>query len=93
MSVLILSAPSPPRNVSVTVLNPTAIRVMWEAPKQLNPESVWYEVFWRTESVVEGVRRKGEQPVPSDLADENNSVDLLKLIAGQDYLIWVCIFI
>ncbi|XP_075227577.1 receptor protein-tyrosine kinase sevenless [Lycorma delicatula] len=83
-------APSAPRDVMVTVINPTAVRVMWEPPKQLNAESVWYEVLWRTETVVEGVRRKGEQPVLNNPSENNlNSVDLLKLIPGQDYLIWV----
>lgn len=86
------TAPSAPRDVMVTVINPTAVRVMWEPPKQLNAESVWYEVLWRTETVVEGVRRKGEQPVLNNPSENNlNSVDLLKLIPGQDYLIWVCI--
>lgn len=85
-------APSPPRNVTVLPLDPTAVEVFWYPPKELNDQSVSYEIHWKTEGTVAGVRQSGELPVmeqPKDYFVAHKSVTIEKLIPGQLYLIWV----
>lgn len=86
-------APSPPQNVTVAVLDPTVVEVSWYPPKDLNDRIVWYEVHWRTEGTIAGVRQSGEQIVPeTDRTDDIKTykrVKIKKLLPGQLYLIWV----
>lgn len=91
------SAPTPPQNVSAIVLNPTMVEVKWLPPIELNGESVLYEIHWRTEGTIHGVRQKGEQTVFRD-KDSSNSLNnipkykvttLSKLSPNQGYKLWV----
>lgn len=85
-------APSSPRNTTVRVLDPTSAEVSWYPPEELNDQSVSYEVRWKTEGTVAGVRQSGEQPVP-ELPEfypkDYKSVVIKKLVPGQSYLFWV----
>uniref|UniRef100_T1HB35 Tyrosine-protein kinase receptor n=1 Tax=Rhodnius prolixus TaxID=13249 RepID=T1HB35_RHOPR len=58
-------APSPPEHISAIVLSPNTVEVSWEPPRLLNSETVWYEVVWTSESLVDGARHRGEQVVTS----------------------------
>lgn len=88
-----ITAPSPPQNVTAVVLNPTSVRVLWCPPLQLNAEHISYEVFWKREGIVEGVRHQRGQAVVKDSPSLHNSnvkwIDLQKLMPGQEYIVWV----
>lgn len=47
------------------MLSPNTVEVSWEPPRLLNSETVWYEVVWTSESLVDGARHRGEQVVTS----------------------------
>lgn len=86
-------APSPPQNVTAVVIDPTVIEVQWFPPKELNDRTVWYEIHWRTEGTVAGVRQSGEQIVQEndgmDMFRSYKNVAIKKLVPGQLYLVWV----
>lgn len=94
--ILLFLAPTPPQNVSALVLNPTMVEVKWLPPKELNGESVLYEIHWRTESPVHGIWQKGEQIVFRDKESTNlNQIPkfrirtLSDLMPNLSYIIWV----
>ena len=86
-------APSPPQNVTAVILNPTSVRVLWCPPLQLNSEHISYEVFWKREGIVEGLRHQRGQALLKDSPTLQNSnvkwIDLQKLMPGQEYVVWV----
>lgn len=87
-------APSQPRQVTATVLNPTLIQVKWLPPTEFNDHAVSYEVHWKTEGIVSGMRQSGEFVVGivDDLETPQNtsrSVQVRKLIPGRLYQVWV----
>lgn len=73
------------------------VEVKWLPPEELNGESVLYEIHWRTEGTINGVRQKGEQVVFRDKESLNSlnkipkyKVKILsKLSQNQTYLLWV----
>lgn len=76
----------------MTIRNPTSVKVQWLPPKEFNDFEVWYEIHWKTEGMVAGVRPKGEQAVQGnglELPKEIQTADLLTLMPGQRYIIWV----
>lgn len=82
-----------PRNVTITVLNPTLLKVSWLPPEEFNGDTVYYEIHWQTESTVSGIRQKSDQTVM-----ENNNVAfdlkpfsayLPKISPNETYLVWV----
>lgn len=88
----IFAAPSKPENVSATILNPTLVEVSWSPPREINGDSVWYEIHWQTEGDSNGIRQKGEQIVPSPtLKDSTNNyyAQLYKLSPNETYSIWI----
>lgn len=84
-------APSTPENVTATVLTPNTVEVRWISGNASADKTIWYQVHWRTEGVVAGVRQSGEQIVenPERVGDFLTGVIIRKLIPGQTYLIWV----
>ncbi|KAK6636659.1 hypothetical protein RUM43_010321 [Polyplax serrata] len=84
-------APSTPENVTATVLTPNTVEVRWISGNASADKTIWYQVHWRTEGVVAGVRQSGEQIVenPERAGDFLTGVIIRKLIPGQTYLIWV----
>ncbi|XP_044740104.1 proto-oncogene tyrosine-protein kinase ROS [Chrysoperla carnea] len=76
-------APSKAENVTVSVLNPTSIKVNWDPPIEINDETVSYEVHWRTEEAI-GNRQKGEL----ETMYERQAV-LQKLLQNHMYSIWI----
>jgi hypothetical protein len=82
------TAPSPPEQVNAVVLSPHSLQVSWCPPKVINSQTISYEVLWRSDSSLEGVRHNGEKSLSQD--DSNiTSVVLDKLISGQEYVVWV----
>lgn len=85
-------APSSPQNVSAKVLTPNVVEVNWLlSPNKSIDKTVSYQVHWRTEGIVAGVRQSGEQIVEKTDRFNNSSFSIIikKLIPGQTYLIWV----
>nr|CAD7570351.1 unnamed protein product [Timema californicum] len=82
-------APSPPRNVTAVVLNPTVVEVSWLPPQEFNDETVSYQVHWRSEEMVGGERRKGEKIVSGPSFPDAIQTASLSLLAGQTYFILV----
>jgi len=90
-------APSKPREVSAKVITPNFIQVHWQPPLEFNDQAVWYEVHWKTEGFVSGMRQSGEFVVGiSDTLDniENSTkiAQVHKLIPGQLYQVWVRVY-
>ncbi|XP_025828950.1 proto-oncogene tyrosine-protein kinase ROS isoform X3 [Agrilus planipennis] len=85
-------APSKPRNVSATVLNPNMAEIVWAPPEKLNGEFVSYEIHWQTEST-HGIRQKGEQEVKNLQKHVANDTlftsTLSKLAPNETYSIWI----
>lgn len=84
-------APSAPQNVTAMVLNPNSVAVNWVSTNNSIDKTISYQVHWRTEGMVAGVRQSGEQIVEKADPDGSSqfSVVVRKLIPGQTYLIWV----
>ncbi|XP_046814673.1 proto-oncogene tyrosine-protein kinase ROS isoform X2 [Vespa crabro] len=84
-------APSAPENVSIQVLTPTLAAVYWMPPKIFNSPAVSYEIHWRSDSLINGVRQKGEQLVKDTEQIKNGKfVAMLQpLLPGQVYFISV----
>lgn len=83
---VIFLAPSKPRNITAVNLNPTLINVSWLPPEELNGITVYYEVHWKTDSIVTSTRQKGEAPVKDS---ESLSANLSMLAPNETYIIWV----
>ncbi|KAI4460354.1 tyrosine-protein kinase receptor [Holotrichia oblita] len=87
-----VGAPTRPRNISVTVLNPTLLKVSWLPPEEFNGDTIYYEIHWQTESTTSGIRQKSDQTVM-----ENNmsfeakpfSAYLTRVSPNETYLVWV----
>ncbi|XP_031333150.1 proto-oncogene tyrosine-protein kinase ROS isoform X2 [Photinus pyralis] len=86
-----VGAPSKPENVTATILNPTLIEVSWAPPREMNSESVSYEIHWQTAGDINGIRQKGEQIVsnPTRKNISNFSAQLYKLSPNETYLVWI----
>ncbi|KAK4881780.1 hypothetical protein RN001_005099 [Aquatica leii] len=87
-----VGAPSKPENVTAMILSPTLLEVSWAPPKQMNAESVSYEIHWQTAEDTNGIRQKGEQVVPA--VSLNNSKNnfyayLYKLSPNETYNVWI----
>lgn len=84
-------APSAPENVSVQVLTPTLAAVYWMPPKIFNSPAVNYEIHWKSDSLINGVRQKGEQLVKDTEQVKNGKfiAMLQPLLPGQIYFISV----
>ncbi|KAL2717170.1 proto-oncogene tyrosine-protein kinase ROS isoform X4 [Vespula squamosa] len=84
-------APSAPENVSIQVLTPTLAAVYWMPPKIFNSPAVSYEIHWRSDSLINGVRQKGEQLVKDTEQIKNGKfiAMLQPLLPGQVYFISV----
>ncbi|XP_014608086.1 PREDICTED: proto-oncogene tyrosine-protein kinase ROS isoform X1 [Polistes canadensis] len=84
-------APSAPENVSAKVLTPTLAAVYWMPPKIFNSPAVSYEIHWRSDGLINGVRQKGEQLVKDTERIKNNKLMamLQPLLPGQVYFISV----
>ncbi|XP_043492014.1 proto-oncogene tyrosine-protein kinase ROS isoform X2 [Polistes fuscatus] len=84
-------APSAPENVSVKVLTPTLAAVYWMPPKIFNSPAVSYEIHWRSDGLINGVRQKGEQLVKDTERIKNDKLMamLQPLLPGQVYFISV----
>ncbi|KAI4491041.1 hypothetical protein M0802_010458 [Mischocyttarus mexicanus] len=82
-------APSAPENVSVQVLTPTLAAVYWMPPKIFNSPAVSYEIHWRSDGLINGVRQKGEQLVKDTERIKNGKLMaiLQPLLPGQVYFI------
>ncbi|KAK5650142.1 hypothetical protein RI129_001171 [Pyrocoelia pectoralis] len=86
-----VGAPSKPENVTATILSPTLIEVSWAPPREMNSESVSYEIHWQTAGDSNGIRQKGEQIVsnPTHKNLNNFSAQLYKLSPNETYLVWI----
>ncbi|XP_011346152.2 proto-oncogene tyrosine-protein kinase ROS isoform X2 [Ooceraea biroi] len=87
--------PSAPENVTVQVLTPVLAAVYWAPPRILNSAKVYYEIHWRSISLVNGVRQKGEQLIkvePERTADGRFFTTLQPLLPGQEYLVFVRVY-
>ncbi|KAF5278624.1 hypothetical protein FQA39_LY00666 [Lamprigera yunnana] len=87
-----IGAPSKPENVTATILNPTLLKVNWSPPRQMNAESVSYEIHWQTAEDTNGIRQKGEQVVPaltSNNFKSNFYAYLYKLSPNETYNVWI----
>ncbi|KAJ8882585.1 hypothetical protein PR048_014396 [Dryococelus australis] len=84
-----LTAPSEPREVSAVILSPNTVEVQWLPPQELNDRAVWYQVHWRCQDVVEGVRQKGEQVAKGPPDNGHHAARLHQMLPGQTYVIWV----
>ncbi|KAK2578971.1 hypothetical protein KPH14_011171 [Odynerus spinipes] len=84
-------APTAPENVTVQVLTPTLAAVYWMPPKIFNSAAVSYEIHWRSDRLINGVRQKGEQLVKDTEHTDNGKfvATLQPLLPGQVYLIYV----
>lgn len=87
-------APSPPRNVNATCLTPTLIEVAWLPPTEFNDQGVAYEVHWKTEGIISGMRQSGELVAGiMDLwgtpKNQTRKIQVRKLMPGQLYQVWV----
>lgn len=84
-------APTAPENVTVQALTPTSAVVYWMPPKVLNAAAIHYEVHWRSVTLVNGKRPKGEQVIKHIDKPRNKkfSAHLDQLLPGQEYLIFV----
>ncbi|RZC34249.1 proto-oncogene tyrosine-protein kinase ROS, partial [Asbolus verrucosus] len=87
-----VGAPSKPQNVTVTVLNPTMVKVTWLPPQEFNGATVHYEICWKTEGTVTRARQK-ELPVAEQQISPNSTQYLTtilnKLSPNETYTIWV----
>ncbi|XP_071055369.1 proto-oncogene tyrosine-protein kinase ROS isoform X1 [Onthophagus taurus] len=87
-----VGAPSEPRNVTVTVLNPTLLKVSWLPPEEFNGDTIYYEIHWLTETTTSGIRKKGEQIVMENdvsVGQEPFTTNLQKMSQNETYMIWV----
>lgn len=86
--------PSMPQNVTVQALTPTLAAVYWMPPKTLNSAVVHYEVHWRSLSLENGVRHKGDRLIkrPERTADGRYFTTLQPLRPGKDYLVYVRVY-
>ncbi|XP_015176489.1 PREDICTED: proto-oncogene tyrosine-protein kinase ROS isoform X2 [Polistes dominula] len=84
-------APSAPENVTVKVLTPTLAAVYWMPPKIFNSPAVSYEIHWKSDGLINGVRQKGEQLVKDTERINNDKLMamLQPLLPGQVYFISV----
>ncbi|XP_015109279.1 proto-oncogene tyrosine-protein kinase ROS [Diachasma alloeum] len=83
-------APSAPENVTVEALTPTLAAVYWLPPRILNAAAVRYEIHWKSDKLVNGVRQKGEQVVKNaGFSAGRYSTTLQPLVPGQDYVVTV----
>ncbi|KAG7201761.1 hypothetical protein KM043_004482 [Ampulex compressa] len=84
-------APTTPENVTVEALTPTLAVVYWMPPRILNAAAVSYEVHWRSDKDVNGVRQKGEQLIKDTerTGDGRFFTTLQPLLPGQEYLVSV----
>lgn len=57
-------------------------------PKNLNGDTVRYEIHWQTEALDSGIRQKGEQTV-TDQSGDNLKAYLQKLTPNETYSVWV----
>lgn len=66
-------------------------KITWSPPKEINGDSIYFEVHWLTESTIDGVRQKGEQTIQdTDRTNESlYSTSLNKLIPNEMYSIWI----
>ncbi|XP_054270502.1 proto-oncogene tyrosine-protein kinase ROS isoform X2 [Macrosteles quadrilineatus] len=81
---------SPPQNVSVIPLSPTALRILWN-PSTV--EFVSYQVFWRrrVEGEVEGMYHQNGE-LRSESLNDNLTIkwaDIFDLSPGQEYVLGV----
>ncbi|XP_076244805.1 receptor protein-tyrosine kinase sevenless isoform X2 [Calliopsis andreniformis] len=84
-------APTAPENVTVEALTPTLAVVYWMPPKILNAAAVRYEVHWRLDTLINGVRQKGEQWIKgTERTGDGRFYTLLEpWLPGQEYLVFV----
>lgn len=85
-----IGAPSKPQNVSVQVLTPSVVKVSWSPPQEFNGATVHYEIYWKTEGTLSGVRQK-EQPVVEQFSETKQFFTTLlnKLSPNETYTVWV----
>lgn len=86
------AAPTRPRNITVTVLNPTLLKVSWLPPEEFNGDTVYYEIHWQTESTTSGIRQKSDQTVMENnlsLESKPFSAYLTRISPNETYLVWV----
>lgn len=88
-----VGAPSKPRNVSVSVLNPQLIQVRWMEPEEIDGKFVYYQIHWQTEGTLTGIRHKGEQPLLNYAKNKENFYSyFVNLTPNETYDIWVRAF-
>lgn len=68
------------------------VRVTWSPPREFNGATVHYEIYWKTERILSGVRQK-ERPVVEEQFSPNSTQYLTtilnKLSPNETYKIWV----
>lgn len=89
-----VGAPSKPRNVTVSVLNPQLIKVKWMEPEEIDGKFVYYQIHWQTEGTSTGVRHKSEQPLLNyEKNVQNFYSDFVNFLSpNKTYDIWVRAF-
>lgn len=53
--------PSTPRNIEAESISQTEAIVNWMAPEVINSKSVWYEIHWQTEHIVNSLKNKQQK--------------------------------
>ncbi|GJQ85805.1 sev [Trypoxylus dichotomus] len=86
-----VGAPTQPRNITVTVLNPTLLKVTWLPPEEFNGDTIYYEIHWQTESTTSRIRQKSDQTVENNISSDSKpfSAYLRRISPNETYLIWV----
>lgn len=62
--------------------------------KTVNSDTIWYEVHWQTENLINGVKNRKQQIVPNTSAIYDNEIayiarNLTNLLPNQLYSVWV----
>lgn len=89
--------PSPPRNVTAMPLSYNEINITWLQPEIFNSDEIYYEIHWQQENIVEHIKNKQQQSLPSqnkrktlknDKVEERIST-IIKVQPDQTYSIFI----
>lgn len=80
---------SPPQNVSVLTISPTALRILWHPSTAMFTS---YQLLWKKEGVVEWMHLQDGDLLSEQNVGDNNVIkwaDLTGLSPGQEYTLGV----
>ncbi|CAK1547627.1 unnamed protein product [Leptosia nina] len=76
--------PSPPADIKVLVLSPTALLISWKPPEKPNGEILYYTVY------VKPVGSAGDAVITQRMESSRYTAEVTDLNTGRTYEAWVC---